>query len=214
MPQIFVSTGLLRSAELPQRTPRTQSKNPSCLDLCVLRVLCGCPAFKQSLERGPGIRLDHEPLTHQERAIAKLPQPEKIFGGTQAALGHSDDIPGYPCNQCFGSTHVDRQCPQIPVVDADDPCARIDRSRYLIGLVYFDEHVQPERRRLFSEVTQLLLVKGRHNQEDRIRSCGFRLEQLIFGDDEVLPQQWHVDLVSNRLKVLERSVEKRRLGQD
>jgi len=57
-------------------------------------------------------------------------------------------------------------------------------------------------------------VKGRHNQEDRIRSCRFRLEQLIFGDDEVLPQLRHVDRVSNRLKVLVRSVEQRRLGQD
>ena len=46
-------------------------------------------------------------------------------------------------DQRLRRTHVDLQRPEVPVVDADDAGARVDRDRQFLRLVHLDQHVEP-----------------------------------------------------------------------
>src|SRR5205085_2964727 len=114
----------------------------------------------------------------------------------------------------LGRLDIDLERAQIAVVDADDPRADVEGDRKLARVVNLDERVEPVPRRVIVQYLQLRRPQRRDDEQNRVGAGNLRLEQLVFRDDEVLAEQRQADRGPDRREVLERAVEKCRLGKD
>ena len=155
------------SAPAPQATAASASSRrvmPQILTSIVSRVSEQARPFSgRQLAReaarapvpGARIRLRHEPLADQERAIAERVEPHEIGGGVQPALADGDHVRRHLRDQRLRRVDVDLERPQVPIVHADDARAGIEGDRQLVGVVHLDERVEPERRRAREKRRQL-----------------------------------------------------------
>ena len=157
--------------------------------------------------------LRHEPLAYQERPVAQPPEPLHVVRALEPAFADRDDRRRNAGDQRFRGGGADFERPQIAVVDADDPGAGVERNLELGGVMDLDEHVELERGRMIVQHFQFDRPERADDQQHRVGSGRFRLQQLVFRDDEVLSQDRDVDDGADALQMLERAVEKRRLRE-
>src|ERR1039457_6132370 len=64
------------------------------------------------------------------------------------------------------------------------------------------------------ELAQVLVVQGRHDEQDGVRARGPRLGDLVRIDDEVLAQKGQLRNRARPAQIIQTAAEKRRIGQD
>lgn len=77
---------------------------------------------------------------------------------------------------------------KISIVDTDDLRPDSCGGVKLFEVVSLDESVEAEFVRDAEEFAEPILVKGRDDQKDRVRTGDRRVKDLRFIDDEILPQ--------------------------
>ena len=145
--------------------------------------------------------------------VPETAQAREVIGGLQAALADRHRALRHPGHQFLGRTQVHGQGAQVPIVHANDLRPGVRRRLQLRSVVHLDEHIEAERRGAIRQRRQVLRRQGRDNQQHGVGAGGSGLEQLVFGDDKILPEDRHVHSRAHALEVLERAVEERRLCQ-
>ena len=144
-----------------------------------------------------------------------MTKANEIVGGRQAALAHGDDVIGNPGDQIVRRLNVHVERAEIPVVDADDARAAVERDGELSLVVHLDEHIEPVADGVVVQHFELDRSQRGDDQQHGVGAGRFRFQQLVLRHDEVLSQHRYFvgDGSSHRLQMLERAVEERRLGQ-
>jgi hypothetical protein len=98
---------------------------------------------------------------------------------------------------------VDGERAEVAIVHAHDSGACGDRHVELVGVVDLNQRVESELAGATHQDAQHPRCQRRHDEQDRIRARGGRLEQLVRRYDEILPQHRHVNRLANRDQMIE-----------
>src|SRR5262249_22993405 len=109
--------------------------------------------------------------------------------------------------------NVNGQRAEISIVDAHEIGAGINRSHQLTIVVDLDQCVESETSRRPQKPDEFVLVERRDDQQHRISTGSPRLDELVFGDDEILSEERSRNRCPYGTQVIERAIEKCRFRQ-
>src|SRR5688572_27352049 len=177
----------------------------------ILATTSGHP--RQLLQQPFRRRCRGKRCSHQDRISPGISRPYHIRLPAHPALDHGHAVCRNPPHDLEGRIHVDGKRIEIPTVDADDGGTGVQRGAQLPLGVDLNQRLQSQLRR----VTKQGLQPGTQHtddEQDRRRSCGPGLQDLDFIQHEILEQHRHGGPPGSDPEVLDRSPEKRTIGQD
>lgn len=154
----------------------------------------------------------HQGAAYQKSVKARLLQVLQLGGGGNAALGHFQTLFGQFSGQREGMAHVGVERAQVAVVDAHHVGPGFQAGHFR-GVVQLQQYLQPQ----VVGLRRQSAAHGRRqyggNEQHRVGSGGPRLQQLVFGTDEVLAQYGQLAEVARLAQVVQRAAEEFLVGQ-
>ncbi len=102
-------------------------------------------ARKQHARGVRDIGLAHQALADQEGRDAGLGEPRQIVRRRNTAFADGDMTERNPSGQALAGLKRRVECPQVAIVDADEPRFQPQRAFELPAVVHFDQRVHAER---------------------------------------------------------------------
>jgi hypothetical protein len=122
-------------------------------------------------ERTGGARnigLPHEAFPYQESRHASALELGEVRGGIEATFGDHDAIPGDFWRKPL--THRERrfECPQIAVIDPDEPRLQLEGARELNFIMNFKEGIHSACKRYVLDIACGGIINGCNDDEDAV----------------------------------------------
>ena len=164
-----------------------------------------------------GIGLRDQPLPDEKRVIASVRTIGSMSAASSdAALGDADHVARQAARASRSSTlGIDRERPEIAAVHPDHARTCVDRA------LAVRQHrapstsaASPRAARRAKQLREAPLIQRTDDQQYRVGTEHRRLDQLVFGDDEIFSEQRHRPRRRGPDEVIGTAVKKRRLGQD
>ena len=103
---------------------------------------------------------------------------------------------------------------QVAVIDADQLWVETQHSLQVGSVMELDQSLHPQPHGSLIQVGQLGIIQALGDEQDAIGADGTGLQDLILVEDEVLPEQWHVDGLANLPQIVEVPLKVFLVGQD
>ena len=156
----------------------------------------------------------HQGLADERRVEAQRPPAGDRGRVADARFGDDEAIVRHELAQAHRPLGVDRQRPQVAVVEADQAGTGRERPLELPLVVRLDERLQPKVQGGSDQAPEARRRVEAGQQQDEVRPGRPQQGQLARIDDELLGQDRDADGRPHRAQVVDRAAEPVRLAQD